>query len=431
MVKKLISMILTLAMCLTICPMVQAATTVNIDLSAGYIGYSNSEGPNEEDKWGSYWVNFSPTYTSTPTTIQINPGRARISSNFYHEGWNAVKEYHDCTYYIAGKPTGGLKSFTNPYSERPWDGPCSLFTDITPSVVTGLTPNTRYEITASFPCTKSARDNDFGAVDTFIRDYGYAKYVWTAAAIPIISFSNIKDKQLTINWNPNGNPSGTIYNIERKIGNGPWSTILSNYTGNTYTDTNLVEDTTYIYRVKVLHVAPIGWDGGYGTSDAIWDVYTPEQTVTTTANPAVAAAQEAASAAQAAKLAADSSLQNTQEAKSAAVNVYDQVNNADYGLQALNTKIENLKSSVAPVIAKASGINGATCTRNGGFTIVIQASGADQFRAGLDTNDISSNWDASNVITLTNISPGIHTIFYEAKNSNGAITKGALSVFSM
>ena len=347
---------------------------------------------------------------------------------------------------------------------RPKHQPVNTYTETfgTPFTVNGLTPNTAYPLSFSSTITYDYwYDEGYDPVEEFTKAYTdvhtnyqhfdgsgmppLAIYLYTEATVPIINFSNIKNNQLIINWNPNGNSLGTNYDVERRIGAAPWTTIASGTTANSFTDTNLVEETTYSYRVRVNHRA-----------GASWNVYTPEQTVTTTANPAVAAAQEAASAAQAAKLAADSSLQNTQEAKDAAVNTYDQISNPDYGLQPIKNSvftdgqsaaqwakmaydkslansdaITNMQSKMAPIITKIDGYGGATCTQSSTFNIVVQSSGATQVRTQINDDSWSEWQPLTGKVPVSGLVNGPNTIIVEVKENNSASAMGQIIVWKL
>jgi len=89
-----------------------------------------------------------------------------------------------------------------------------------------------------------------------------------------------------------------------------------------------------------------------------------------------------------------------------------------------------LKSSIAPTITKVSGLNGATCTKTSSFTVVIDASGASEYRAKVDSGSYTP-WTTSKNITLSNISNGVHNIDVQVRNTNGAIAEGSMTIFRL
>ena len=410
--KNIMSIVLALIMCLTICPVAKAERTSGFEYSFFGTNFSNSI------KIGEYGGYFHPAdaaggYVATTTSIRFASPAATVT-RFYQAGTDAesTKQING-TIFLSGQALGTINYTNSAYPEYYYE---SKYDPVNMNIYTinGLTPNTKYPISASFTWNYLRYDDGdrFDIVQNCGTTYSYSAY--TEATVPIISFSGIKDKQVTINWNPNGNPAGTSYTLDRKIGNGPWSTVVDKYTGNTYTDTNLVEETAYIYRLRVNHVAGVDWN-----------VYTPEQSVTTTANPAVAAAQEAASAAQAAKLAAESSTFITIEAKDAAVSaeaksqqVYDLVNNLNLG--SIKTDITNMKSMMGASIEKVYTTNRATAVKGTAVSppIAIESTGITHFQLSLDginwSVPVGENFSAS----ISGLTDGYNTIRVRGYNAN-------------
>lgn len=244
--------------------------------------------------------------------------------------------------------------------------------------------------------------------------------VYTSAASPILSASNVKDVSAVINWNGNGNPSGTSYTLQRRVPGQSW---VNRYTGTllTFSDTGLNNESTYHYRVIVNHIA------GSNMNSTSWQNGLEYISLTTTADPAVAAAQEAASRAAAAEEAAKQTLQYAQDAKSAAEqakqsadNALAELNNETYGLSSLKTRIDKLST---PIIIKATTNNGATAISGSNISppIVINSAGATHFQLSLD----GVNWgDAFPVEGSGNISlgQGLNSIKVRAFNSDIAET---------
>ena len=124
---------------------------------------------------------------------------------------------------------------------------------------------------------------------------------------------------------------------------------------------------------------------------------------------------------------------NSTEGKSAATlakEARDKSNEALTEINTIKTTIDSIKSSIAPVITKTIGLNGATCTKTSNFTVTIQASGADEYRAKLDSGSWTT-WDTSKNITLGGLTNGAHTINVQAKNSNGVVAESSMVVFKL
>jgi hypothetical protein len=121
------------------------------------------------------------------------------------------------------------------------------------------------------------------------------------------------------------------------------------------------------------------------------------------------------------------------EGKSAATlakEARDKSNEALTEINTIKTTIDSIKSSIAPVITKTIGLNGATCTKTSIFTVTIQASGADEYRARLDSGSWTA-WGTSKNITLGGLTNGAHTINVQARNSNGVVAESSMVVFKL
>lgn len=261
----------------------------------------------------------------------------------------------------------------------------------------------------------------------------YIQYIplYTEAKQPILSASDIKDTRITLNWIPNGNPGTTTYVLQRKLGGGAW---VDRYTGPllTFTDTGLANETTYDYRVIAKHIS------GVTARDKVSEIIK----VATTANPAVAAAQEAASKAEAAKRAAEQTLQYSSDAKTAAENAQqsadtalNQINHNKYGLEALYNKID---LSILPDIKKVSNPQGATLAINQKFDVKINATGIrENLRYRVICGEFDSGWQESNIITITQLyDSGVKTATILVSNNpidpdNGAVAEGEFRFFCL
>jgi hypothetical protein len=121
------------------------------------------------------------------------------------------------------------------------------------------------------------------------------------------------------------------------------------------------------------------------------------------------------------------------EGKSAATlakEARDKSNEALTEINTIKTTIDSIKSSIAPVITKTIGLNGATCTKTSNFIVTIQASGANEYRARLDSGSWTA-WGTSKNITLGGLTNGAHTINVQARNSNRVVAESSMVVFKL
>lgn len=250
-------------------------------------------------------------------------------------------------------------------------------------------------------------------------------------APPTVSFSDIKDTKLTVNWNTNGNPSGTVYKVERRVaGTTTFSTVMNYANVTSFIDTGLTPETCYEYRVTARGYLDSYFPGGKPYNDAVSSIYT----VITTADPAVAAAQEAASAARAAKESAElakTSADNASEkanlayamAQQAKDNTWDAEESksaAQLAKEARDKANQALMNSRVPVIRKLEGLHGASCTNNDFFVAVVSTDYEDvTFEATCEGPVTPTITIVGDRITLSNLTtPGAYTLKVTASLGN-------------
>ena len=291
---------------------------------------------------------------------------------------------------------------------------------------TGLVPAERYGATVYF--TKLINTRDPGDVyaenvtyNVLYEDSNTNKllYLYTDVETPSRpSFESIKDKSLTIKWT-SANRIGTVYSVKRATSpSGPWDnqSIIATTTDKSYTDTGsgLIPETTYYYCIMATH--------SYIDQTATSSI----AEVTTTADPAVAAAQEAASKAAAAQEAALKAQAASEKAESKASEAVELIKN-------LKTNFTDFEASFSPTIISVKGSNGATATKGNTFSVDVTASNAIYYRAGVNGNYTA--WQQSpriNNISLPN--SGVNTIEVQAKRSNAENTplaSGYITVFKL
>ncbi|NLB88076.1 MAG: fibronectin type III domain-containing protein [Syntrophomonadaceae bacterium] len=367
-----------------------------------YVGPSNA-------KWSLYNSNWELVKNGEPFTYN------RTTREYEYKGIEASGLPSNSLYYLAMDVAPGPR-----YSGGYYGFICANMLDY----VEGLRPvtgDTQFVLEMSpMPpfLIRTLTITEFWTTDRYIQ---YMP-LYTEAKQPILSAADIKDTRITLNWISNGNPETTTYILQRKLGGGAW---VDRYTGPllTFTDTGLADETLYDYRVIAKHIS----------GDAARDKVSEIIKVTTTANPAVAAAQEAASKAQAAKEAAEQTLQYSSDAKIAAENaqktaetVLNQVNHSKYGLEALYNKID---LSILPDIRKVSNPKGATVAVNQKFDVKINATGIkENLRYRVICGEFDSGWQESNIITITKLyESGVKTATILVSNNPIEPDKGAIA----
>ena len=145
-----------------------------------------------------------------------------------------------------------------------------------------------------------------------------------------------------------------------------------------------------------------------------------------------------------AKLSADS-------AKTYSKDAFDILNNSSYGLVELKNTVNNLQTSITniqntisagdtqpPRVLEARGLNGATCTTNSTFDVVVDAednissSGSIKFRVKADSGTWSGWVPITESNTATGISGfGIHSMMVEVRDEAGNISSKNITVFRL
>ncbi|MFZ5898328.1 MAG: DUF6273 domain-containing protein [Bacillota bacterium] len=123
------------------------------------------------------------------------------------------------------------------------------------------------------------------------------------------------------------------------------------------------------------------------------------------------------------------------ESKSAATLAKEARDKANQALAEINnvkTTVNNIQASVGPMIQKVATANAATCTQGTSIPVIVQASGATEFRARADTGSWTAWTPVGSSVTVTGITgTGAHVIYVEARNSAGTTATGHLTVFKL
>ena len=321
----------------------------------------------------TYWVCF---YNRGGSNDNLNDFKLFLNGNQIGDTLN-VK--HGCT----GSPGSWLRdngwSLASPQDGDPYREWYTKTVSIN-QTITGLNPSTAYVIN-SVSGSIDAYDNTIHKRKPVMLNSLYptvTKDSYTVPVAPSISFTNIKDTSLKVVWSQNGNNAYATFSLYRRlVGTSTWTALFYNV-ADTYefTDTGLNKESSYEYHLNVVNYH----SGADGTKPIAFDVYS---TVSTTEDPAVAAAQEAASAARAAKqsaelskqaadIAATNSLSAYGMAQQARDNTWDADENksaAQLAKEARDKANQALTSSRVPVIRKLEGLNGATCTITDFFVV--------------------------------------------------------------
>ena len=183
---------------------------------------------------------------------------------------------------------------------------------------------------------------------------------------------------------------------------------------------------TYRLRVRVNH-----------SKGASYNCYSDYVIFSTSTDPAVRAAQEAAIAAQAAKKATEDSVQYSTDAKNAALAAESKATEAVDLIKALDTKFTtqftNVQDKLQPTILSVKTTNGATATKSGSINIVATAINASQYRYRVN-NGAFSEWQLLPVININSLASGVNVIEVQATNSleEGApVASGYITVFRL
>jgi len=395
------------------------AESVNTITSGGTLYFVHEGLYTDYTSWRFAWANA--TFIGTPHSISL------INCTFtIHEGSSDTRLY----YLDNARFTLNGQDFHDPVSHtvgRP-SGTYIYKTVQNCKTITGLTPNTIYPLMgySSFKCAVNGRIYEFENVRATFREPLDVRYLYTALATPIISFKDIKDNKLTVQWNTMGNPDYTKYTLQRRVSGGNWVDVVIDTTGNSFTDTNLVPETNYEYRLYVKHICHDTWP--YYTDK--YDIYSDIKVVSTTADPSVAAALEAASQAQAAKEAAFSSRTASEKAEAKATEAVELIKGLD---TKFTTQLTNIQNQMQPAILSVKTTNGATATKSGSINIVATAINASQYRYRVN-NGAFSGWQLSPVINVNSLSSGVNVIEVQATNSleEGApVSSGYITVFNL
>ena len=124
--------------------------------------------------------------------------------------------------------------------------------------------------------------------------------------------------------------------------------------------------------------------------------------------------------------------ESADQAKLIASQVYEQINDNEYGLQNLSNKINNLKFEISPRITKTSAPNNATATLGNSINIIIDAEDATLYR--VKANDLPTGideWSEENIVSVEGLISGANTIHVQATNDSGKITNSRITIFKI
>lgn len=142
------------------------------------------------------------------------------------------------------------------------------------------------------------------------------------------------------------------------------------------------------------------------------------------------AANTAASNAANAKTSADTAaarVWDSAESKSAATLAKEARDKANEAVNAVNA----LQASIGPQIHKVQGFNGATATTTSSFNVIVDASGAIEFRAQREGGTWTGWTTVHNSVSVSGLTAGVNTIQVEVRNASGATATGRMIVFRL
>lgn len=138
-----------------------------------------------------------------------------------------------------------------------------------------------------------------------------------------------------------------------------------------------------------------------------------------------------------AKNAADNAAARTwdaTESKSAATLAKEARDKANAALTEINnvkTTVNNIQASVGPQINRVWGLNGATATTSSFFNVVVDASGATEFRARREGGTWTGWASVDNSLSVSGLTVGVNTIQVEVRNASGATATGRMIAFRL
>lgn len=225
---------------------------------------------------------------------------------------------------------------------------------------------------------------------------GWKVATYTDACIPIgINFPTVGINSVKINWNNQSNPSDTSYTLQRSVDGINWTDVTTQQGMHEYTDTGLMQNTKYYYRIRVNEKR-----GTYKYSSVAW--------VETATDPAVAAAKAAQSAAESTKGFAEEAKLAAKNAETKTNQLYDYVTGLN--LDNLNSKVEKLSSRMTGNINAVYTQNGATATTSDiSPPISVNASGVTHFELSIDGVNWVGPYQVSSSGTIA-LNKGVNTV---------------------
>ncbi|RJX20166.1 MAG: hypothetical protein C4575_07045 [Desulforudis sp.] len=122
------------------------------------------------------------------------------------------------------------------------------------------------------------------------------------------------------------------------------------------------------------------------------------------------------------------------ESKSAATLAKEARDRANQALTEINNvknMVNNIQASVGPQINRVQGLNGATATTTSSFTVVVDASGATEFRARREGGTWTGWASVDNSLSVSGLTVGVNTIQVEVRNASGATATGRMIAFRL
>lgn len=363
---------LSLAVVLFLCcqgPMLKAATgSLGCISQSARIGYY----PSSASGW---WVYLD----TTTTTVKLRISTANDSD---------MTVYYSCN-------GGSEQSFTADDGSK--------------TIGTGLQPNRCYS--DYFYKIGTSRSDDYAS------DNHYCTF-YTAVASPSNPvFSSIRDNQVTVSWSKGANYTDpTSYTLYRAVSlDGPWTI---RYTGSltSFVDSGVEAETTYYYYVECT-----GYQDSYNLSSTV--------SVTTSAEPAVAAAN-------AAKGAAEAAMSASEAAKSASIGAEQAVAEMSLRLTGLENTIRGLQADFqSPEVSAVWNIP-KMATKNSQENIFIECSdnksSPDNIKTRVLLNgQVCEDWGVRTSCCINFPSIGLYSVTVEAQDEAGNLNSASVNIWKL
>ncbi|MEG1203834.1 MAG: hypothetical protein RSE00_01000, partial [Clostridia bacterium] len=206
-----------------------------------------------------------PMVDSDEPNIPSAPSIGSVTSTSISVSGSTTDKYMTASYGGSGIPSSGY-SFKINNSDSGWTGSSYTFS--------GLTPNTYFSLYIR------AKDTN-GNYTAYSSASGARTLANVPSSITATNGASSQGRQITVDWNENGNPGGTVYELEQSDNASTWSNIYTG-TASSFVHTGLATNTTKYYRVRSKNVD--GVYTGYSGNATGKTLATPSASISVTGN---------------------------------------------------------------------------------------------------------------------------------------------------